>query len=182
MNLNDLTISGRHNAYNSMAAAVVANSLHIRNDVIRESLMDFSNVEHRLEHVLTVKGIDFINDSKATNVNAAWYALESTPKDTIWIAGGVDKGNDYSMLEKLVEEKVKVLICMGKKNIALHEAFTKHVDLVINVSSAEEAVQMAYRLANSGDTVLLSPACASFDLFENYEDRGRQFKAAVRKL
>jgi UDP-N-acetylmuramoylalanine--D-glutamate ligase len=182
MNLNDLTISGRHNAYNSMAAAVVANSLNIRNDIIRESLMDFSNVEHRLEHVLTVKGIDFINDSKATNVNAAWYALESTPKNTVWIAGGVDKGNDYSMLESLVEEKVKVLICMGKNNIALHEAFTKHVDLVINVTSAEEAVQMAYSLANSGDTVLLSPACASFDLFENYEDRGRQFKAAVRKL
>jgi UDP-N-acetylmuramoylalanine--D-glutamate ligase len=182
MNLSDLTISGRHNAYNSMAAAVVASSLHIRNDVIRESLMDFSNVEHRLEHVLTVKGIDYINDSKATNVNAAWYALESTPKDTIWIAGGVDKGNDYAMLEKLVAEKVKVLICMGKKNIALHEAFTKHVDLVVNVSSAEEAVQMAYRLGNPGDTVLLSPACASFDLFENYEDRGRKFKAAVRQL
>jgi UDP-N-acetylmuramoylalanine--D-glutamate ligase len=182
MNLNQITIGGKHNTYNSMAAGIVANSLLIRNDIIRESLMDFKNVEHRLENVGKVKGIEFINDSKATNVNAVWYALESMENPIIWIAGGVDKGNEYQILEKLVAEKVRVLICMGKNNIPLHQAFAKHVDMIVNTSSADEAVKTAFGLARTGETVLLSPACASFDLFENYEDRGRQFKLAVRNL
>jgi len=182
MNFNQMTIGGKHNTYNSMAAAIVANSLLIRNDIIRESLMDFQNVEHRLEPVAKVKGVQFINDSKATNVNAAWYALESIDTSIVWIAGGVDKGNDYAILEKLVADKVRVLICLGKNNIKLHQAFGKHVDLIINTTSAEEAVKMAHGLANYGETVLLAPACASFDLFENYEERGRQFKYAVKNL
>lgn len=182
MNLNQLTISGRHNAYNSMAAAVVANSLFIRNEVIRESLSDFKNVEHRLEYVASVKGVDYINDSKATNVNAVWYALESAPKPIIWIAGGVDKGNDYEMLKPLVNEKVRVLICLGKNNINLHHAFGGDVEMIMNAGSAKEAVDMACLVAKNGETVLLSPACASFDLFDDYQDRGRQFKQAVRQL
>ncbi|MCB9244902.1 MAG: UDP-N-acetylmuramoyl-L-alanine--D-glutamate ligase [Flavobacteriales bacterium] len=182
MNYDQLTIGGKHNTYNSMAAAIVANSLLIRSEVIRESLMDFKNVEHRLEPVAKVKGMQFINDSKATNVNSAWYALESMDPPVIWIAGGVDKGNDYEMLEKLVADKVRILICLGKNNIKLHQAFAKHVDLIINTTSIDEAVKMAYNLGNPGETVLLSPACASFDLFENYEDRGRQFKHAVKNL
>ena len=182
MNFNQMTIGGKHNTYNSMAAAIVANSLLIRNEVIRESLMDFKNVEHRLEPVAKVKGVQFINDSKATNVNAAWYALESVNTPIVWIAGGVDKGNDYAILENLVAEKVRVLICMGKNNIKLHQAFGKHVDLIINTTSADEAVKMAHGMANYGETVLLAPACASFDLFEDYEDRGRQFKYAVKNL
>lgn len=182
MNYDQLTIGGKHNTYNSMAAAILANSLMIRNEVIRESLMDFKNVEHRLESVARVKGMDFINDSKATNVNSVWYALESMDTPVIWIAGGVDKGNDYSILEKLVADKVRILICLGKNNIKLHQAFGKHVDLIVNTTSAEEAVKMAYNLGRNGETVLLSPACASFDLFENYEDRGQQFKRAVKNL
>lgn len=182
MDLNQLTISGRHNTYNSMAASIVANSLLIRNEVIRESLMDFKNIEHRLEFVASIKGVDYINDSKATNVNSAWYALESMKKPVIWIAGGVDKGNDYESLIPLVKEKVRILICLGKNNIALHQAFSKHVDLVINTTSAKEAVQVAYGMANKNEAVLLSPACASFDLFDSYEDRGRQFKYEVRNL
>lgn len=182
MNLNQLTISGKHNTYNSMAASIVANSLLIRNDVIRESLMDFKNIEHRLEFVTAVKGVDYINDSKATNVNSAWYALESMKKPVVWIAGGIDKGNDYESLIPLVKEKVRILICMGKNNIALHQAFSKHVDMIINVMSAKEAVQVANGMAFKSEVVLLSPACASFDLFESYEDRGRQFKYEVRNL
>lgn len=182
MDLHQLTISGRHNTYNSMAASIVSNSLLIRNEVIRESLMDFKNVEHRLEYVATVKGVDYINDSKATNVNSVWYALESMKRSVVWIAGGVDKGNEYDSLVPLVSEKVRILICMGKNNIKLHQAFAKHVDMVINTESAQEAVMMAQRFANKDEVVLLSPACASFDLFENYEDRGRQFKLAVRNL
>ncbi len=182
MNLNQLTISGKHNTYNSMAASIVANSLLIRNDVIRESLMDFKNIEHRLEFVTAVKEVDYINDSKATNVNSAWYALESMKKPVVWIAGGIDKGNDYESLVPLVKEKVRILICLGKNNIALHQAFSKHVDMIINVMSAKEAVQVANGLAFKNEVVLLSPACASFDLFESYEDRGRQFKYEVRNL
>ncbi len=182
MDLNQLTISGKHNTYNSMAASIVANSLLIRNDVIRESLMDFKNIEHRLEFVTAVKGVDYINDSKATNVNSAWYALESMKKPVVWIAGGIDKGNDYSSLVPLVKEKVRILICLGKNNIALHQAFSKHVDMIINVTSAKEAVQVANGMAFKTEVVLLSPACASFDLFESYEDRGRQFKYEVRNL
>lgn len=182
MSVNQLTIAGKHNTYNSMAAAIIANSLLIRKEVIRDSLSDFKNVEHRLEHVAKVKGINFINDSKATNVNATWYALESVDSPIIWIAGGVDKGNDYEALSSLVKEKVRMIICLGVNNIKLHQAFHKDVDLMINASSAKEAVDIAYSFGNNGETVLLSPACASFDLFENYQDRGNQFKRAVRSL
>ena len=165
-----------------MAAAIAGQVLHIRKDVIRESLMDFQGVEHRLEHVLKVHGIRFINDSKATNVNSVWYALESMNKNVVWIAGGIDKGNDYSILTDLVKEKVKALICLGKDNSKLLEAFSGTVPTIVETTSMEEAVRNAYYLASDGETVLLSPACASFDLFENYEDRGRQFKQAVRNL
>lgn len=182
MELNQLTISGKHNTYNSMAAAIIANALLIRKELIRESLSDFKNVEHRLEPVARIKGIDFINDSKATNVNSAWYALESMEPGVIWIAGGVDKGNDYSQLQPLVKEKVRLIICLGTDNRRIHEAFSKDVEMIVNTQSAKEAVNIAYNLARKGETVLLSPACASFDLFENYEDRGRQFKDAVRSL
>lgn len=182
MDLKQLTISGKHNTYNSMAASIIANSLLIRNEVIRESLMDFKNIEHRLEFVATVKGIDYINDSKATNVNSAWYALESMKKPVIWIAGGIDKGNDYESLIPLVKDKVRILICLGKNNIALHQAFSKHVDMVINTTSAKEAVRVANGMSMKNEVVLLSPACASFDLFDSYEDRGRQFKYEVRNL
>lgn len=182
MEINQLTIKGKHNTYNSMAAAVVANALQIRKDLIRDSMCDFKNAEHRLEFVAKVKGVDYINDSKATNVNSAWYALESMPKGLIWIAGGVDKGNDYEMLKSLVKDKVRIIVCMGLNNIRIHEAFQKDVDMIVNTTSAKEAVHVAYSLARNGETVLLSPACASFDLFENYEDRGRQFKEAVRNL
>jgi UDP-N-acetylmuramoylalanine--D-glutamate ligase len=182
MNLHQLTIGGRHNTYNSMAASIIANSLLIRNEMIRESLMDFKNVEHRLEYVATVKGVDYINDSKATNVNSAWYALESMKKSVVWVAGGIDKGNDYESLIPLVHDKVRILICLGKNNLKIHHAFSSHVDMIINTESAEEAVTLAQRFARKDEVVLLSPACASFDLFDNYEDRGRAFKVAVRDL
>jgi len=182
MSIDQLTIAGKHNTYNSMAAAIIANSLLIRKETIRESLSDFRNVEHRLEFVSKVKGISFINDSKATNVNAAWYALESAEKPVIWIAGGVDKGNDYECLKPLVKDKVRIIVCLGKNNLKLHQAFRKDVDMMINAGTAEEAVDLAYGLGQTGETVLLSPACASFDLFENYQDRGNQFKRAVRGL
>ncbi len=178
----ELALRGRHNTYNSMAAAIIGQSLDIRNETIREALMDFQNVEHRLEKVATIRGIDFINDSKATNVNSAWYALESMDKPTIWIAGGTDKGNDYTMLKEMVKEKVRIIVCLGLDNSKIHEAFGKDVDMIINTTSAQEAVHVAFKLSKSGEAVLLSPACASFDLFKNYEDRGRQFKNAVRNL
>jgi UDP-N-acetylmuramoylalanine--D-glutamate ligase len=178
----ELSLRGKHNAYNSMAAAIVGQVLNIRKEVIREALMDFQNVEHRLENVATKGGVQFINDSKATNVNSAWYALESMDKSTIWIAGGTDKGNDYSMLKDLVKEKVRIIVCMGLDNRKIHEAFAKDVDMIVNTTSADEAVHVAFKLAKPGEAVLLSPACASFDLFKNYEDRGRQFKAAVKNL
>lgn len=182
MFINDFALKGIHNSYNSMAAAIAANVLNINKDVIRESLIDFQNVEHRLEYVATVGGVDFINDSKATNVNSTWYALESMDKPVVWIVGGVDKGNDYTALLPLVKEKVKVIVCLGVDNHKIHEAFGKHVDIMLNTSSAEEAVQVAKRFSTKGDVVLLSPACASFDLFANYEDRGWQYKAAVKQL
>ncbi len=182
MYINELALVGQHNTYNSMAAAIVGQIYNLRKETIRESLQDFENAEHRLEFVAKVGGIEFINDSKATNVNSAWYALECSDAPLIWIAGGQDKGNDYALLKPLVKEKVKFIVCLGKDNRKIHEAFMNDVDMIINTTSAKEAVNVAYRFAAKGDKVLLSPACASFDLFENYEDRGRQFKKAVRDL
>lgn len=182
MILQELALSGRHNTYNSMAAGIVSKLLGVRNDVIRDSLQDFKNLEHRLEFVTTVRGVDFVNDSKATNINSTWYALESMEKDTIWIVGGVDKGNDYTVLNDLVSKRVKAIICLGKDNEKIHQAFSNLVGCILDTNSAEEAVRTAYNLAQPGEVVLLSPACASFDLFDNYEDRGRQFKAAAYSL
>jgi UDP-N-acetylmuramoylalanine--D-glutamate ligase len=182
MSMQNLALKGQHNTYNSMAAGIASKVLKLRKEDIRESLSNFQGVEHRLESVLKVHGIEFINDSKATNVNSTWYALESTSNDVIWIAGGVDKGNDYSILEELVRKKVKSIICLGLDNAKIHKAFGEIVETIIDVKSAEEAVKTAYYLAKKGDNVLLSPACASFDLFDNYEDRGKQFKQAVRDL
>ncbi|HEY5469357.1 MAG TPA: UDP-N-acetylmuramoyl-L-alanine--D-glutamate ligase [Bacteroidales bacterium] len=182
MTIHDLALKGRHNIYNSMAAAIAGKVLNIRKDVIRESLADFQGVEHRLEPVITVCGIDFINDSKATNVNSTWYALECMQNDIIWIVGGIDKGNDYSELYPLVRKKVKAIVCLGKDNKKIMEAFKGIVPTIVEATSMEEAVRSSYYLAKTGETVLLSPACASFDLFRNYEDRGRQFKEEVRNL
>lgn len=182
MLIHELALQGKHNLYNSMAAGIAARVLDIRKEVIRESLSDFRNVEHRLEVVTTVHGIEFINDSKATNVNSTWYALESMTRPVVLILGGVDKGNDYSSLVELAREKVKAIVCMGTDNRKIIKAFKGTVPEIIETKSAEEAVQVSYRLGKKGDVVLLSPACASFDLFENYEDRGRQFKKAVRAL
>ncbi len=182
MTLDDLSLKGKHNLYNSMAAGIAGNVLKIRKDIIRKSLSDFQGVEHRLERVLTVHGIKFINDSKATNINSTWYALESMGNDVIWIAGGIDKGNDYSTLYNLIENKVKALICLGKDNAKLLNAFEGRIKTIVETESMQEAVRSAYYLGKDGDEVLLSPACASFDLFDNYEDRGRQFKTAVRDL
>lgn len=179
---NEMSLKGRHNAYNSMAAAIVGEALNIRKEIIRESLTDFVNVEHRLETCGKIHGIEFINDSKATNVNSAWYALESMDTPVVWIAGGVDKGNDYNILRALVKDKVRIIVCLGLDNRKIHEAFANDVDMIVNTTSMQECVHVAYKLANKGDTVLLSPACASFDLFQNYEDRGRQFKKAVKNL
>ncbi len=182
MSINELALKGRHNVYNSMAAGIAGHVLNIRKDVIRESLSNFQGVEHRLEAVLRVRGVQYINDSKATNVNSTWYALESMDAPVVWIAGGLDKGNDYSEIMDLVNEKVKAIICLGIDNAKLHAAFGKAVPTMIDARSAQEAVMLAYKLSSPGDVVLLSPACASFDLFENFEDRGRQFKDAVRNL
>ena len=178
----ELSLKGKHNIYNSMAAAITGKIMNITNDVIRRSLATFQNIEHRLEKVMSVHGVLYINDSKATNVNSTWYALECMDRPVVWIAGGTDKGNDYSEIEELVRSKVKALICMGKDNRKLHAFFGKTVPVITDASSAAEAVQKAYGLAEDGDIVLLSPCCASFDLFKNYEDRGRQFKEAVRQL
>lgn len=182
MTIHDLALKGRHNTLNSLAAAITGKVVNIRKEVIRESLADFKGVEHRLEPVITVYGINFINDSKATNVNSTWYALECMQSRVVWIAGGIDKGNDYSELFEVVRKKVKAIVCLGKDNRKIVEAFKDKVPTIVETSSMEEAVRSAYYLASKGDTVLLSPACASFDLFNNYEDRGRQFKAAVRNL
>jgi len=182
MTIHDLALKGRHNIFNSMAAAIAGKVLNIRKDVIRESLVDFQGVEHRLEPVITVCGINFINDSKGTNVNSTWYALECMETEVVWIAGGVDKGNDYSELFQVARQKVKAIVCLGKDNKKIVEAFKDIVPTIIETSSMEEAVRSSYYLAKKGQTVLLSPACASFDLFSNYEDRGRQFKQAIRNL
>lgn len=178
----DLNVKGTHNQKNAMAAATVAALLNIRKETIRQSLEHFQSVEHRLEYVLKINNVTYINDSKATNVNSVYYALESMHSPTVWIAGGEDKGNDYNELLPLVNEKVKAIICLGLNNEKIIQTFGSVVDMLVETHSMSDAVQVAYRLAQRGDTVLLSPACASFDLFENYEDRGRQFKNAVRQL
>ena len=182
MKITELALNGKHNLANSMAAGVAARILDLRKDIVRESLENFENIEHRLEHIAKVHGITFINDSKATNVNSTWYALESMDKPVIWIAGGQDKGNDYNELLELVRLKVKAIICLTKDSSKIRKAFSSVVDTIVDSDSAEQAVRIAYELGREGDIVLLSPACASFDLFENYEDRGRQFKNAVRGL
>jgi UDP-N-acetylmuramoylalanine--D-glutamate ligase len=181
MSIHDLALNGKHNIYNSMAAGIASKVLDLRKEIVRESLTDFQNVAHRLEHICYVNGIEFINDSKATNVNAVWYALESINKPIVWIAGGVDKGNDYEELLELVKHKVKALVCMGVDNSKLVEAFGDVVD-VYETSSAREAVKLSYKLASKEELVLLSPACASFDLYDNYEERGLEFRKAVREL
>jgi UDP-N-acetylmuramoylalanine--D-glutamate ligase len=182
MTIEQLALQGKHNVYNSMAASLVAKIVEVRKDIIRESLEDFRNAEHRLEFVATVNGIEFINDSKATNVNSAWYALESMQKPVVWICGGQDKGNDYNELHNLVKQHVKAIICLGKDNKKIINAFKDVVELIFETDNAAEAVATSYKLGKKGDVVLLSPACASFDLFKSYEDRGMQFKAAVRAL
>ena len=180
--LNELSLQGKHNVYNSMAAAIAGKIMNISDEKIRMSLNTFNGVEHRLEKVLKIKDVLYINDSKATNVNSSWYALESVKGGIIWIAGGKDKGNDYESLYELVKSKVRVLICLGVDNEKLHRSFADKVDIIVDVKSAKEAVLKAHSYAKSGETVLLSPACASFDLFKSYEDRGRQFKEAIRNL
>ncbi len=182
MSIHDLALKGRHNTYNSMAASIAGKIVNIRKELIRECLSDFQGVEHRLETILTVHGIKFINDSKATNVNSTWYALECMPDNVVWIAGGVDKGNDYSELNDLVRKKVKAIVCLGKDNDKIVKAFDGIAPTIVETDTMAEAVKSSYYLATTGDTVLLSPACASFDLFRSYEDRGRQFKDAVRNL
>jgi UDP-N-acetylmuramoylalanine--D-glutamate ligase len=178
----NLALEGKHNIKNAMAAATVAHLLKIRKATIRESLEGFQGAEHRLEQVLTINKVKYVNDSKATNVNATYYALESMNVPTVWIVGGVDKGNDYSSLFPFVNEKVKAIICLGKDNEALFDAFGNMVDVIIETQYMSEAVKIAYNVAVAGEAVLLSPSCASFDLFDSYEDRGKQFKSAVRKL
>lgn len=182
MSIHDLALKGKHNTQNSLASGIAGRILDIRKETIRESLSDFKNVEHRLEFVAKVHGIEFINDSKATNVNSTWYALESMEKPTVWIVGGVDKGNNYEELAELVQDKVKAIICLGVDNSKIIEAFQGKIETIVEARSAMEAVGFGYQLAKKDETVLLSPACASFDLFESYEDRGNQFKDAVRAL
>jgi len=181
MNIYDLALQGKHNLYNSLAASISAKVLDIKDPVLRGCLTDFQGVEHRLEKFIKVHGILFINDSKSTNINSCWYALETMDKETVWIVGGVDKGNDYSMLTELVKDKVKAIIALGPDNERIHKAFDGIVD-VFDAASMDEAVKTSYYLAKDDEVVLLSPACASFDLFDNYEDRGRKFKEAVRRL
>jgi UDP-N-acetylmuramoylalanine--D-glutamate ligase len=182
MSVYDFALKGKHNQYNTMAACVAATTMDIRKDKIRDAVQNFQSLEHRMEHVATIRGVDFINDSKATNVNSTWYALESMTKPTVLILGGVDKGNDYSLIADLVKEKVKAIICLGTDNRKIHEAFGNVVSPIVNTGSALEAVHAAFHFSEKGDVVLLSPACASFDLFKNYEDRGNQFKQAVKEL
>ena len=182
MNTADIALEGKHNLKNAMAATSVAKLMQIRKETIRESLSNFQGVEHRLEKVLKIQNVQYVNDSKATNVNATYFALDSMTTPTVWIVGGVDKGNDYSELMALVHEKVKGIICLGVDNKKLIDAFGNVVDVMVEVTSMVDAVKMAQRMTEKGDTVLLSPACASFDLFENYEDRGRQFKSAIQNL
>ena len=180
--IENLSLKGNHNIQNSMAAATVAKILNISDNNIRESLGNFKSIEHRLEHVLTIQKVKYINDSKATNVNAVYYALDSMKSSTVWIVGGVDKGNNYDELIPLVREKVKAIVCIGIDNTKIIEAFSPFIDQIIECNTMPDAVRMAYKIAKPKDCVLLSPACSSFDLFKNYEDRGTQFKNAVRKL
>ena len=182
MSIYDFALKGKHNAYNTMAASIAATTLGIRKEKIREAVSNFHSLEHRMEFVATVSGVDFINDSKATNVNSTWYALESMQKSTVLILGGVDKGNDYELIADLVKEKVKAIICMGTDNKKIIEFFKDKVSTIVEVDSAKKAVNASFKLAEKGDLVLMSPACASFDLFKNYEDRGRQFKESVKEL
>ena len=182
MSIYDFALKGKHNAYNTMAASIAASTLGIRKEKIREAVSNFHSLEHRMEFVATVKGVDFINDSKATNVNSTWYALESMQKNTVLILGGVDKGNDYELIADLVKEKVKAIVCMGTDNKKIIEFFKNKVSTIVEVDSAKKAVNASFKLAEKGDLVLMSPACASFDLFKNYEDRGRQFKESVKEL
>ncbi len=182
MNIKDFALKGKHNHYNGMAAGLSAAVVGIKKDSVREALQTFESLEHRMEPVATIRGVEFVNDSKGTNVNSTWFALESMEKPTILILGGVDKGNNYTILKELAKEKVKAIVCMGIDNTKIHEAFGNIVSLIVNTGSAPEAVQAAFHFASKGDVVLLSPACASFDLFKNYEDRGTQFKKAVKEL
>ena len=182
MSISTLALKGKHNTKNAMAAAMAATLLKVRQNIIRESLEDFEGAAHRLESVLKINGVQYINDSKATNVNATFYALDSMQSPTVWIVGGVDKGNDYLELMPLVREKVKAIICLGVDNQKIMKTFGNVIDLIVETAGAEEAVKVAYKIAEKGDTVLLSPACASFDLFNNYEDRGNQFKQAIKEL
>jgi len=182
MTLEQLALQGKHNTYNSMAAGVAARLMDIRKDTLKQCFSDFHNIAHRLEYVSSVHGIKFINDSKATNINSTWYALEYYNKSIVWIVGGVDKGNDYNKLEDLVKDKVKAIVCLGINNRPIHNAFGDIVETIIDTQSASDAVLSAYNIAKKGDIVLLSPSCSSFDLFDNYEDRGNQFKTAVKEL
>ncbi len=182
MSVYDFALKGKHNQYNTMAAGIAAATVGIRKEKIREAIESFESLAHRMEKVATVRGVEFINDSKATNVNSTWYALESMDKPVVLILGGVDKGNDYSLLLELVQEKVKAIVCMGTDNRKIHEAFEGKVPAIVDTESAQDAVFASFHLAAKGDVVLLSPACASFDLFKNYEDRGDQFRRAVREL
>jgi UDP-N-acetylmuramoylalanine--D-glutamate ligase len=182
MSIYDFALKGIHNQYNTLAAGLAAVTIGIRKDKIREAVQSFESLEHRMEFVSLVRGVEFINDSKATNVNSTWFALETMQKPVVLILGGIDKGNDYSLLVDLVKEKVKGIVCMGTDNRKIHEAFQQYVPIIVNTGSATEAVKSSFHLADKGDVVLLSPACASFDLFKNYEDRGNQFKQAVRDL
>jgi UDP-N-acetylmuramoylalanine--D-glutamate ligase len=182
MSVYDFALKGKHNQYNTMAACVASATMDISKERIREAVQDFQGLEHRMEYVVTIRGVEFINDSKATNVNSTWYALESMDKPTVLILGGIDKGNDYSLIEDLVKEKVKAIICLGVDNRKIHDAFGKIVSTIVNTDNAVDAVKAAFHLSSKGDVVLLSPACASFDLFKNYEDRGNQFKRAVKEL
>ena len=182
MSIYDFALKGKHNQYNTMAATVASSVVGIRKDKIRDAVSSFETLEHRMEKVATVRGIDFINDSKATNVNSTWYALESMEKPVTLILGGIDKGNDYELIKDVVREKVKMIICLGIDNKKIHDAFAGIVNVIVDATSADDAVAKAYSMSAKGDVVLLSPACASFDLFKNYEDRGNQFKYAVKSL
>jgi UDP-N-acetylmuramoylalanine--D-glutamate ligase len=182
MSIYDFALKGKHNNYNTMAAGIAASTIGIRKEKIREAVKDFQSLEHRMEFVATVRGVEFINDSKATNINSTWFALESMNKPTVLILGGTDKGNDYTLMEELVKQKVKAIVCMGLDNKKIMEAFKDKVPVIIETDNAKKAVITAFKLSTKGDVVLLSPACASFDLFKNYEDRGKQFKEAVKEL
>ncbi|MCY4780062.1 UDP-N-acetylmuramoyl-L-alanine--D-glutamate ligase [Sphingobacterium sp. UT-1RO-CII-1] len=182
MNIEELSLHGKHNTYNNMASGLIAKAQQLRNKTMQESMGSYVNIEHRLEHVACIGGVNYINDSKATNVNSLWYALESFSPDIILIMGGVDKGNDYEMLRDLVKSKVKAIVCIGKDTVRIHESFEDDTEVIVNSSSMEDAVEMASHLSKKGDTVLLSPACASFDWFKNYEERGDKFKNAVMNL